>query len=447
MNENNSSAHLELLADLLLIEEHARSISEKPKLANLLVNDTRRLFNFRTAYFARQASHRWEVQSVSDVFEISNSSPMIVWLQQVFEELARTPRTISSIDKSKISTKLQEKWAEYFGNEVLWVPFNTPRGEQLGALILVREKAWAEYEIRIVQRCYTACAHAYKALETTGPSLGHVLKTFFINRKLRLALIGLCLALLFLPIRLSVLTPAQLLPQSPSIIRAPISGIVKQVLVQPNQAVKAGDPLVALDDSELKAKQAIALQNLEVARSELWQAKQAAMTNRKASAQVQILTARHQQKKAELDYINQQLEKVNIKSEATGIVIINSVGEWLGRPVSIGEKILTIADPENKQLEFWVSAADTIALSEAKELLVFFDVMPDVPVEGRVKFINFQPEMSPQNRLAFRGIGELSENDARIGWQGTAKIYGQKTTLGYYLFRRPYAAARQLLGL
>ena len=35
----------------------------------------------------------------------------------------------------------------------------------------------------------------------------------------------------------------------------------------------------------------------------------------------------------------------------------------------------------------------------------------------------------------------------RIGLRGTAKIYGEKVTLFYYLARRPLAAARQFLGL
>jgi len=38
-------------------------------------------------------------------------------------------------------------------------------------------------------------------------------------------------------------------------------------------------------------------------------------------------------------------------------------------------------------------------------------------------------------------------SEFRIGWQGSAKIYGERVTLFTYLFRRPISAIRPWIGL
>ena len=54
----------------------------------------------------------------------------------------------------------------------------------------------------------------------------------------------------------------------------------------------------------------------------------------------------------------------------------------------------------------------------------------------------------PDGTLAYvvRAALVPGHNFPRIGLRGTAKIYGERVTLFYYLARRPLAAARQFLG-
>ena len=52
--------------------------------------------------------------------------------------------------------------------------------------------------------------------------------------------------------------------------------------------------------------------------------------------------------------------------------------------------------------------------------------------------------------MAYRVTAELARDDSakpRIGSRGTAKLYGPNVPLAFYLFRRPFAVARQWLGL
>jgi hypothetical protein len=42
---------------------------------------------------------------------------------------------------------------------------------------------------------------------------------------------------------------------------------------------------------------------------------------------------------------------------------------------------------------------------------------------------------------------EQGASELRIGWQGSAKIYGKQVMLFTYLFRRPISAIRPWIGL
>ena len=72
-----------------------------------------------------------------------------------------------------------------------------------------------------------------------------------------LALVGLG----FLPVPLTVLAPAELVPIRPEVVRAPMDGIVAQVMISPNTPVHEGQVLVQLDERPLLAKLEVAEQS------------------------------------------------------------------------------------------------------------------------------------------------------------------------------------------
>ena len=58
-------------------------------------------------------------------------------------------------------------------------------------------------------------------------------------------------------------------------------------------------------------------------------------------------------------------------------------------------------------------------------------------------------EQDAANELSFAVSARLeneTEYTPRIGSRGTAQIYGENVSLGFYLFRRPLAAVRQWMG-
>lgn len=67
-----------------------------------------------------------------------------------------------------------------------------------------------------------------------------------------------------------------------------------------------------------------------------------------------------------------------------------------------------------------------------------------------VRHAAYEPQRTPEDVLAYRLVATLAAADGaappRIGMRGTARIYGERVSLFFYLFRRPITSLRQWLG-
>ena len=74
------------------------------------------------------------------------------------------------------------------------------------------------------------------------------------------------------------------------------------------------------------------------------------------------------------------------------------------------------------------------------------------PLVARLSQTSYQSVLSPDGvssyrlRARFESSGAAAQPLARIGLKGTAKIYGDRAALGYYLFRRPLTSLREWTG-
>jgi hypothetical protein len=259
----------------------------------------------------------------------------------------------------------------------------------------------------------------------------------------------LCLATPFIPARLSVLAPAEVIPLEPTVVRAPLDGVVSEFHVSPNDPVAKGDLLFSLDDTTLRNRLLAARKALAVARAEYGKVSRKALSATKDKADLKILEKHVEEKAAAVSYVQELLDKTLVKADQEGIAVFSDVFDWLGRPVVTGEKILTLARPGRAELEIRLPVGDAINLNKGAEVLLFLNVDPDAPIGASLSFASYRPEMSPDGLLAYRLKARFPEGalPPRIGLKGTAKIYGDESSLFYLVMRRPLAAVRQRLGL
>jgi multidrug efflux pump subunit AcrA (membrane-fusion protein) len=254
-------------------------------------------------------------------------------------------------------------------------------------------------------------------------------------------------ALVALPVRLSALAPVEVAAQDPVVVAAPAEGVIAEIPVRPNQAVSAGDVLFRLDDTAVRNRHAVAERTLKVAEAELQQATKKAFQDADSSARVAVLRARAEERRAELAYLAELLGRLQVHADRAGVVVLRDANEWLGRPVRIGEQVLLLADPAQVRLTAWLPVDGAIPIAAGAAMQAFLNVDPLAPLAAVVERQSYEAEVTPQGVLAHRVEAHLADGTPppQIGLKGTAKLYGDEVSLGYYLLRAPLAALRRLV--
>lgn len=446
----NIEPELRGFGKLAQLETRARHAETLEELAFITVNETNALAPYRQAVlWRRDQPGVGRVLAISGAATIEQNAPFSLWIERVFARIDRSfgeGAKLCAVEASNLPAELAEEWSEWFPARGLMIPLRTPRGEVLGHLLLVREQPWLEGDGQLLELLGDCYAHAWAALRGGRSRLGHALRGP--RRAIKLGLLVAVFAIMWLPVTQSNLAPAEVIPLNPIVVRAPIDGIVERIDVQPNQPVKEGDELLELDSTSIRNRLDVARHALAVAEAEYRQASQQAVFDDKSRVQLAILKGRIEERQAEVRYAMALLDRIHVHATRAGIAVYDDPNDWRGRPVTIGERILTIADPQQAELEIWLPVADAVALAPGSLVTLFLNIAPEDSVSAVVTYAGYEAAISPEGILAYRLKARFTDAGLppRIGLRGTAKIFGKRVSLFYYLMRRPLLVARQSLG-
>ncbi len=138
-----------------------------------------------------------------------------------------------------------------------------------------------------------------------------------------------------------------------------------------------------------------------------------------------------------------------MRAERDGIAVFNDANDWIGVPVEVGQKVLTLADPSQAEVRIWLAVEDGINLEPGSDVALFLNTDPTSPLRAHIRQTSYEPEETSQGELAFKlkASFEKDQHTPRIGLKGTVKVYGDDVTLLYYIMRRPLSVLRQTVGL
>ncbi len=449
MATNNAiPVQLEKIAEILLFQRKLQKSTSVSELGRILVNDIGKLVPNRTAVLWLKKGTSGKVEAISGIPEPVKSASFTVWVNRICAYMVdNLQEKYQVLHPDIFLEEIAADWKEYLPADVIWLPLVTSDSQITGGLLLARDTSWQAAELSLLEFLSEFIAHTIDYLKIRKVNL----LDRFSNCRIRLWLVSLTILVLVLtiPVSISVLAPAEVVPKDPVIIRSRMDGVIDNLHVLPNQEVNKGDLLFDLDNTRLLARLDVARQELKIANAEYRQAEQAAVSDRKASSQLSILKSRIQQRETEVTYVKSLQDRISVTAEQKGIAIFNDAQELRGKPVKIGEKILVLAHPESPEIEFWLPVNESLQLPENAEVNLFLNVQPEKGFSATLRYINYQAEVNPEGILAFRGRADLNsmEGVPRIGWRGVARITGNRVSLFYYLFRRPYAASRQWLGI
>lgn len=445
----------ETVAALLGLEQQLRKASDLAQLFYTLVNQTHRCIPYTQALLVvGEGLQHPQIVAASDLPTVDYTSPYISWAERLCKELLASgvnaePRLIRPAD---LSAELAGEWRELeLPGYLLWQPLwvEARENEPAGALMFLRDHDWTDAERGIAQHVAGTAGHALFALRRLQPFKG--VGARLRNRKVLLALVAVLLLGLAWPVRLSTLAPVEVVAQDPYVVAAPLDGVVKSVLVSPNQLVALGESLAQLEDAALVSEAAVARQTLSVAQAELKTAQQVGFMDPREKARLAELEAHVRLRDAEWQYARERLARSTIKADQSGVAVLDNPGDWKGRPVRVGERILLVADPQQVEFKVMLPVKDSIALTLGAEVRVFLDNDPLHAWSAQLSQAGYEPQATPDQQFAYRLVAQLHDGEAdavppRIGLRGTAKVYGDRVSLFFYLFRRPITSVRQWLG-
>lgn len=448
---------------LLDLARRARHAESGLALQFLLVNQTHEIAPYLIAALWVEDEG---VVMQSGVTEVEKHAPFILWLSQLGKYLSETQNKITPVEPSMLSTKDVDEWESNLPPEALWLPILTH--QKKAGLLVCREEGWTEQEIKLLHEWIDTWGHAWNKMHVQSVpgeiyQMGQSLRTwmtlsddgkdegFFSSlwRNKRRRFFILAFAILFVPVRLTVLAPAEIVSSKPAVIRVPIEGVVDEFFVKPNQKVVEGQALLKLDLTSLKSRLQIAQQETQVASTEYRQSTLQSLSDSKSRTQLATQEGKTSGKKLETEYIKDLLEKAQIKSPRDGIAIFDDPSEWVGKPVAAGERVMIIANEDEIEIEAWLSVNNAIELPRDAKVIFYLNTSPLSPIEGTVKSIGYEAVQRPDSTYAYRLRADVTSKtlNQRIGLKGTAKVSGRYVPLAYWIFRKPLAIARQFVGL
>ncbi|MDN5516006.1 MAG: biotin/lipoyl-binding protein, partial [Pseudomonas sp.] len=225
-----------VFALFLGLEQQARKAANTEQLAFSMVNDGQALFGFRHAALLIAG----KVQALTSISVVEAHSPFVAFVERATSTLLKHERLDEghNVDPTHLDEQARADMADLSAPHAYWLPLKNRSGETFGGLWLARDTPFSEAEQSLLRQLADTYAHAWLALQPRKPW-----RMRWPRKKLVAVAAALSL-LLLIPVRQSVLAPAEVVPLGGRVVAAPLDGVIAEFLVKPNQSVAAGDLLV-----------------------------------------------------------------------------------------------------------------------------------------------------------------------------------------------------------
>jgi hypothetical protein len=437
-----TDGRLEALSSLVMLEEEARKAENLSELSFIIANDTRRLLPCDQTFlwiFDDIGSAR--IHRAANLSEIDKNAPSIHWLESLLAWCLTQPWRIEShsISAEILPSELAQRWPEEISGNLLYAPMTIPRFS--GGLLLSSENNWTDGHRALMEVLVNAYSHAWHALYRPNrlrSTIAHI-------KQFRWRYIIAASLLLLYPAKQYVISPAEVVARQPFVVSAPLSGVIRDIHVQPNQLVEQGSLLFEIDDIDLENQLTLAKRSLSITEAEYIRNVHASFECDECRAHAAELLAVMERDRASMQIASQQLERSKVLSPAQGVAVFSDANDWKGRPVRTGERVMLVSDPDSTALLIELPIDDAIAIDTGATVVFYPNISPLLSYRARVYQTSYEANVSANQILAYSLFAEFDEQSPRLGLRGTAKIYGTRAPVLYLILRKPMAWLRRTL--
>ena len=437
------------LSALVQLEKRFRSVEKAEELCYRLANETIQLVQYDYLIVWAQGFRGAELKAVSGLDQVPTTAPFCQQIQALIPYLLKrfNPEELATCTADDCEFVLQQGTGTESGTplwtDLLWVPLVQEAQQiELGCLVLRSGQSWSAQEINLFEHVAQTWGHAWRAIHPRRRRRF----SFKIWGVLVLFLLG---AGTLWPVPITVLAPAQVISDNETMVSSAIDGIVARFHVEPNDMVTPGQLLVSLDQTALDGRLQVACKAYEVVQAQLERAQQRAFNDPQAREAIHQLRSQVEQKGAEVAYAEALLQDTEILAPAGGVAVFNDPNDWIGRPVQTGERILSVASPDELQLQIMLPVRDAIELDREAEIPFYLNVEPTAPRTARLVHTGYHAVDDPVAGPAYPLKADFVSTDVRLrlGLRGTVRLYGRSVPLIYAMLRKPLTLLRQYTGL
>ncbi|MEC7552139.1 MAG: HlyD family efflux transporter periplasmic adaptor subunit [Pseudomonadota bacterium] len=413
---------IDFLQDLFELEREIREAPNTSALAKVITVRSQAVLGFKDAVFcAGSSAQKMRAQAASNSDLVDPSSPVLTWVEELCalhsSQLENGINFVASPDNDIKGKNLLPK-------HILFVPLQSKNQGLLGCLVLTRTAKFSQNDILFINHLAGTIGHAL-AIFSRKPN---PILDIGMARLATFIVVTLFLLSVF-PMHLTTLAPAEVVAYQPEIIKAPIDGVIDEITVTPNTHVGPGSLLARLNNHNLKAVYDDVAQKTLLAESRI--------SNPQGKRVSEELRSDLEKSRARMESAEERLLQTDIRAETSGIAIVKAPGEWIGRPVKAGEKILEIANPKEVELVLKIPAEDADLISQNSKVRIFLDRRPFSPLTANVKKSSLVPENSKSNGTYYTFRARFDEGVPlpTIGQRGVARVYGERASLLFFIFR------------
>lgn len=416
------------------------------------LNDTVQLFPYSRAAFWSLDGSRPRLVGISGQAQVRVDTELTSAWRDLVAALP-DPAHAVCLDPQVLGLP-EAAWKTVLGDrpkmEALWVPLPSQAGRRSGLWLERSEgNGWGEDEVGLLG----VLAEGYGAAwdRHAGGQTWRRWKQRFARRRtpiLAVLAAALTYGLLIHPIHLKVVAPCEVVAKDPTLVTAPLIGVIETLAVDPGQSVQAGELLFRYDPRLPQQELEISRQQVKIVQSQLDRAVVLSLQGKEQEDMLKVLRNRLEQEQARLRLAQYNFDRLEVRAPIAGVVQVSDPHEWKGKPVSVGEKVLTLVDPARTHVRLWLPEDDSVPGIAENEVDVFLNAAPNLSYETRLSFLANSAGLSPEGIPCFVAESDWTgpHDGTALGLKGSAILYGRQVNVLYWVLRRPWAWIRETFG-
>jgi hypothetical protein len=448
---NQSSTHpLETINSLII---KAMSAISRQSLIFIIVNDTYNLTKYDRGILWDMQGEKHQMLGVSGQTTLNAYSEMHNKLSTLIASLNdKGAAQVLGPDKFSGKEEIWEDLQAHHQSAVLWLPIYFDDELVLGLWL---ERWTGGYDdpltadfLGIINKYllpgYGAAWSKHQSKITFTPKMNY-------KGKMKLAGLASALFVLFVVrIPLRVVAPCEVIPDNPVLVTAPLEGVIDKIIVEPGEKVEEGTPLFDYDKRVPLQNLKVAQNEIEIIQADINRTSAVGLYDKPSLAELGLLQVKLRKAQLNFDFASYQAGLLTVSSPVDGFVSMDDPAQWRGKPVLVGEKIMTIVDPSKTLIRMWVPENDNLNLNPDMPVKIILNIEPQTSYAARFLYIATETSISEKHVASFIAEAQWKDppsDEIKPGLKGTAILYGNKVSLFYYLFRKPFAMFRSVTGL